>query len=173
MSIPYPPSDPNALFAPPAADVPAPYAPVPPPLAAPQAPETSFVGPSPYVPQAPYAPQPPYAPPAPVAPPAPPAAPNAMVEQTKGFISRLFDFSFTTFITPAIVTVVYIIVCVVAVLGWLGLVVTGFMGAWWLGLLALLLGWIGALLMIIFARIALEVGVALIRTAENTSALKK
>jgi len=96
-------------------------------------------------------------------------APGQPVEAEKGFVGKLFDLSFTTFVTPSIAKVVYVLVIIVAAVIWLGVIIAGFRIGAGSGLVAVLFGWIPALLMIIMYRMFIEFIIAGIRTAENTS----
>ncbi|MFT3876570.1 MAG: DUF4282 domain-containing protein [Propioniciclava sp.] len=118
--------------------------------------------------QAPYAPYgagsvpPPQAPPTWAAPPMPPSRHDANP------LAALFDFGFTKFATPGIVKVVYILSVVGAVLVWVMAIISGFgagryAGGPAMGVVALLFGWIPALLFIAYMRFILEAIVALIR----------
>lgn len=106
-------------------------------------------------------------------PPASQAASRPASPKAPSFLSNLFDLTFTKFVTPIIVKVVYILVIVVVALWYLGAIIAGF-SSWTpiLGLLALLLGWIPALLAIAVSRLQLEYIVALIRTSEYSRDLR-
>lgn len=67
----------------------------------------------------------------------------------------------------------YVIGIVVAALLWLFYIVLGFAAEPILGILALLLGWIPAIILVVLFRLGIENAVALIRTAENTTTLVK
>lgn len=116
----------------------------------------------------PYAGWPPGPPPAPAPTPAPAPARDANP------LAALFDFSFSTFATPGLVKIVYILAVVVFGGGWL-LSVFGALGADAMfggglsGLMALLVGWVPALLGIALTRFILEGVVALIRTHDRTA----
>ncbi len=90
-----------------------------------------------------------------------------------GFLSALFDFSFTKFVTPSIVKVVYVLVVIVTALAYVSWILGGFGYDTGLGVVALLFGWIPALLIIALTRVQLEYMVALIRASENTRDIKK
>lgn len=90
-------------------------------------------------------------------------------QQSKGFFSKLFDFSFRDFITPTIVAILYGILIVIAGIGAIALIVRGFSAAWYLGVIALVLSPIVFLLYVIMFRVYLEIVVALIRIAQNTT----
>ena len=87
-----------------------------------------------------------------------------------GFFGALFDFSFSRYITPTVVKVVYVVVIVVTALYWLGGLIASFAQDWWVGLLFLLFGWIFALLYLAFVRIVLECFVALISISQKVNA---
>lgn len=129
----------------------------------PQAPSGA---PDPYAAQQPYPPAPPYA--AQYGP--PPAAPR----QDANPLAALFDFGFTKFATPGIVKIVYLLSVVVAGLGWLTVVVSGFgmgryAGGAMMGTVALLFGWIPALLFVAYMRFILEAIVAVIRIHDRVN----
>jgi len=85
-----------------------------------------------------------------------------------GFFAKLFDLSFTSFITVSIAKVLFVIAIVANALAWLFFIVWGFRAGAPLGILALLLGWIPALVGIVFSRVGIEYFISVIRTAENT-----
>lgn len=90
-------------------------------------------------------------------------------QQSKGFFARLFDFSFRDFITPTIIAILYGILIAIAVIAAIAVIVSGFTQAWWLGLIALILSPVIFLLYVIMFRVYLEIVVALIRIAQNTT----
>ncbi|MGC5628785.1 DUF4282 domain-containing protein [Georgenia sp. Z1344] len=95
---------------------------------------------------------------------------TAPADAAKGFFAKLFDLSFNDFITLTFAKIIYVLVIGIAAIGWLMLVVTGFAtGEAMLGILALLLGWVPALLYLVLVRVGLESAIALIRTAQNTT----
>ncbi|WP_167203029.1 DUF4282 domain-containing protein [Actinomyces respiraculi] len=124
-----------------------------------------------YAPAAPAAgaPAQPYAPAAYGQPTPPPYA--SAQSQGAGFFKALFDFSFSNFITLSFAKFVYIAFIALSVLFWLFIVISGFSQDVTVGFIALLFGWIPAFIYIILIRLSLEVSVALIRTAQNTSEL--
>src|SRR5215471_11567747 len=76
------------------------------------------------------------------APPAPPPAryvPPINAQQAAGFLSSLFDLSFTNFITPKLIKVLFVISIVLAAFGSLFVVVSGFQAGGVLGGLGALL----------------------------------
>ncbi len=97
---------------------------------------------------------------------------SATAAEAKGFFGALFDFNFNSFVTIKFTKFIYIISLVFLVLGWLFLTVSAFTEEAWLGAVFLLLGWIPVFLYVIYIRIFLEFLVSIVRTAENTSAMK-
>ncbi|MBM6588626.1 DUF4282 domain-containing protein [Brevibacterium sp. RIT 803] len=102
-----------------------------------------------------------------------------------GFFKSLFDFRFDNLIAVRWAGFIYIIAIVVAALSWLGSIIGGIVtgaaaGAAtsylsdgpsfspWPLLLAIIFGWIIPALWVIFVRLALELIVANVKTAENT-----
>ncbi len=91
--------------------------------------------------------------------------------QAKGFFAKLFDFSFRDFITPTIVSILYGIFLILAGLGTIGFIISGFTISIIRGIIYLIVSPIVFLLYAILIRIFLEAMVALIRIAQNTSDL--
>ncbi|MFC7880260.1 DUF4282 domain-containing protein [Isoptericola sp. NPDC057391] len=87
-----------------------------------------------------------------------------------GFLGALFDYSFSRYITPSVVKVVYIIVTVLVALAWLGGIVAAFQASVWAGILYLVFGWIIALVYLALARITLEFFVAVISVSQKVNA---
>ncbi|MGO1173890.1 MAG: DUF4282 domain-containing protein [Actinomycetaceae bacterium] len=96
---------------------------------------------------------------------------SSTASSTKGFFAKLFDFSFSDYITLTFAKIIYGIVIVVIALAWLTMIVMGFATEPVIGIVALLFGWIPALLYLVIIRVGLEASIALIRTAQNTSDL--
>ncbi|MBF0586116.1 DUF4282 domain-containing protein [Prosthecochloris sp. N3] len=91
---------------------------------------------------------------------------------TQGFFARLFDFSFSEFVSLQIVRYLYIIGVVMAAISALGMAfqAIGGMGNDFVGgLFQLLLSPIAFLLTCLVVRIALEALIATFRIAENTT----
>jgi hypothetical protein len=108
---------------------------------------------------------------APAAPPPAPAryVPPVNAQQAAGFLSSLFDLSFTNFITPKLIKVLFVISIVLAAFGSLFVVVSGFQAGG-------LLGGLGALLIVapilfffyvMAARVQMEVLIVIFRGAEH------
>lgn len=90
--------------------------------------------------------------------------------ETKGFIGRLFDLSFSEFITTQIIKVLYVIAMIGAAVGGLVVLLGGFRSGSFMGVLTgLILAPVLFLLYVILARIWLETLIVLFRIAENIS----
>ncbi len=95
----------------------------------------------------------------------------------KSFWSRLFDFSFSSFITLKIIPVLYGLWIAIGAIGALGMLATGGMRrmqfSWWLGnfLFSLIWAVVFFFLWVIGGRVWMETIIVLFRIAENTSAL--
>jgi hypothetical protein len=96
----------------------------------------------------------------------PPMGPGPQGE-AKSFFGALFDFSFDSFATPAVVKVLYIIGMVLLGLLYLGGVIFGFSQGAGSGLAILIIGGIGALFYLILFRITLEFYYAIVRMSED------
>lgn len=128
--------------------------------------------PPPENPQGPYGNQPnPYgAPPPPGQPPTQPMGGGLTGPgggPSVGFFGALFDFSFTHFVTPMIVKIVYILVTVGLAIGWLVFVIAGFSDSAASGLVVLVLGAIGVVIYLALARMTLEFYLAVVRMSED------
>lgn len=92
-------------------------------------------------------------------------------QQSKGFFAKLFDFSFRDFITPTIIAILYGIMMVFSGIAAIGLIVWGFTQGVGLGIVCLILSPIAFLLFLVYSRVSLEMMVALIRIAQNSTDL--
>lgn len=99
--------------------------------------------------------------------------PGALQAKGSNFFKDLFDLSFQRFITPTVVSVVYLLSMIGIAIWMLVMIIAPFMmrspGA---GVLTLIIAPIGGLLALAFIRMVLESAVALIRVAENTKDIK-
>ena len=84
----------------------------------------------------------------------PPAGPVPPVD--KGFLGSLFDYGFTSYVTPKLIKVIYILLSVIIPIVWLIYVVGAFGVGPGLGLVVLILGGIVALIALAMYRVALE-----------------
>lgn len=92
----------------------------------------------------------------------------------KGFFQSLFDLEFNEFITKRVVSTLFVISVVVAALFSLGIIIDGFTDSFFWGLIKLLIiAPLVFLLMVIFARVALEVVLVIFRIADNVSILAR
>src|SRR5579875_3715967 len=91
----------------------------------------------------------------------------------KGFVSSLFDFGFTSFVTPKVVKVVYALIVIVLGLGSLGLVLFAFLNRLLFGLLALIiLAPLYFFISLALWRISLEIVMVVFRIAEDIRAIR-
>ena len=80
-----------------------------------------------------------------------------MQMQARGFFGSLFDYSFSSYITPRIIKVLYVVATVLVALWTLLFVLLAFRASSTLGILVLLIGGpIYFVLMMIWARVLLE-----------------
>jgi uncharacterized membrane protein len=93
------------------------------------------------------------------------------VNQNKSFFAKLFDFSFSSFIAPQIVGILYGLGMIGGVLFALTTVFAVMRYDFVEGLGTLIVSILGLLIYTIFLRISLESFIALIRTAESTRIL--
>lgn len=90
---------------------------------------------------------------------------------SKGFFEKLFDFSFSFFIAPQIVGVLYILGLIGGALFALVTAFGAFNFGFVEGIVTLIGSVIGLLIYSIFLRVSLESFIAIVRTAENTRIL--
>ncbi len=93
------------------------------------------------------------------------------MNQSRGFFTKLFDFSFSSFIAPQIVGILYALGLIAGVLFVLSSVLTVIRYSFTAGLGTLVVSLFGLLIYSILLRISLESFIALIRTAESTRIL--
>ncbi len=93
------------------------------------------------------------------------------MNQNQSFFSRLFDFSFSSFIAPQVVGVLYVLSLIGVTLLSLATVLTAFASDFLSGIGILILSVPGLLIYAIFLRVFLESFIAIIRTAESTRIL--
>jgi hypothetical protein len=87
--------------------------------------------------------------------------------ESTGFLSSLFDFSFSHFITAKIIRVLYGLFLILAGLGTLVMIVTGFGQSFGYGVVLLILSPLAFLLAAMYFRVVLEVLIVIFRIAEN------
>lgn len=94
-------------------------------------------------------------------------APAAESTTGAGFFKALFDFSFSTFITPKVVKFVYVLSVVALGLLWFIMLVASFSQSAGAGLAVLIVGPILVLLYLVFIRMTLEFYLATVRMSED------
>ena len=107
---------------------------------------------------------------------------RSVTAESRGFFQALFDFSFSSFITVKFARAIYLLNIVLVGIVYIGSVLSMLVGfatsrnsgsETILFVFFLLFSWIPPLLHIIFVRLVLEMFIAVIRTAQNTSALRE
>ena len=93
------------------------------------------------------------------------------MNQNKGFFAKLFDFSFSSFIAPQVVGVLYVLSLVAATLLALVNVFYTFQYDFVEAVGTLMISVLCLLIYAIFLRVFLESFIAIIRTADNTRIL--
>ena len=88
--------------------------------------------------------------------------------EEKGFFASLFDLSFTEFVTPKIIRVLFLIAIVFAALVALSFIVNGFSHGALVGLVMLVLAPVIFIVYVLLARVWLEVIIIMFRIADNT-----
>jgi hypothetical protein len=107
-------------------------------------------------------------------PPPPPPPPSAYAEITgKGFWAKFFDLSFSEFVTPSVIRVLFILFLVLIGLSVIGGVINGFLWSPALGVFALIGGLIGGFVSLILARVFLEIVIVFFHIDENTREIVK
>ncbi|MCX5287092.1 MULTISPECIES: DUF4282 domain-containing protein [unclassified Streptomyces] len=74
----------------------------------------------------------------------------------KGFFAGLFDFGFTTFVTPKVIKFAYVVITIIIGISWIVSIASGFRHSSGWGILALVFGPLVALLWLIVYRITFE-----------------
>jgi len=100
--------------------------------------------------------------------------PPVNAQQAAGFISSLFDLSFSNFITPKLIKVLFVISIVLAALGALAVVASSFMQSAIAGIFVLLI--IAPILFffyVIYARVMMEVLIVIFRGSEHLAEIAK
>lgn len=85
-----------------------------------------------------------------------------------GTLAALFDFSFSSFATPGLIKLLYVMGMALLVIAWLGYTVVGFaVGGAGFGFAALFLGAVLVLFYVAFLRLILEFYFAVVRMSED------
>lgn len=98
---------------------------------------------------------------------------SSVKAESRGFFEALFDFSFSSFITIKFAKFVYALCILAVAFVYLASVITAFTSGAGEGLMVLIFGAVVALVQIIFTRVALEGLISIVRTAQNTAALRE
>jgi hypothetical protein len=103
------------------------------------------------------------------------AAPPQQFSDAKGFVASLFDFGFTSFVTPKVVKVVYVLVMILLGLGGVASAIFAYeFGGAIAGLATLVI--IAPLVFFVYLslwRIGLEIFVVVFRLAEDVRAIRE
>ena len=100
--------------------------------------------------------------------------PQLPLEESKNFLNALFDFGFTSFVTPKVVKVLYLLIVIVVGLSALAFAVTMLATNLALGLVVLLIGApLYFLVVTALYRITLEFFMVIFRMAEDIRALRE
>jgi hypothetical protein len=91
----------------------------------------------------------------------------------KGFVASLFDFGFTSFVTPKVVKVVYILITIVLGLATVAYIILGFAsGSPILGILALIFAPVIGLIYLALWRIGMELFIVIFRMADDVRGIR-
>lgn len=108
----------------------------------------------------------------------PEAGPSPVVQTPaggvpQGFFAKLFDFSFRSFITPTIISIIYGIVLALLIVATILSIFLGFRAGAAAGVIILILSPIIFLIYLTFARMWLEVVVVLFRIAQDVGEIAR
>jgi uncharacterized membrane protein len=95
------------------------------------------------------------------------------METQMGFVASLLDRSFSQFITPKLVKILFVLGIIASVIYPIIFIVSGFRGSVSAGILMLILSPLFFLLMVIILRVYLELILIMFRIEENTRGLRK
>lgn len=90
------------------------------------------------------------------------------MEEQKGFLGALFDFSFSDFITIKLIKILYILGIIFSGIAAIMVIVNGFNISAGAGIIFLILSPLIFLLYVILVRVWLEIIIVIFRIAENT-----
>lgn len=105
--------------------------------------------------------------------PPPSVAPVQADLSDKGFWSRFFDLKFSSYITPSVIRVLFILFMVVIGLSVIGGIINGFLWSPGLGIFALIGGIIWGFVSLLLARVFLEVVIVFFHIHDNTREIAK
>jgi hypothetical protein len=101
------------------------------------------------------------------------APPPGVANSSKGFVASLFDFGFSSFVTPKVVKVVYVLITILVSLATIGIVVTGFRVNLGAGIFFLVI--VAPLFFFIYLalwRIALEIFILIFRIGDDIRTIR-
>ncbi|MFJ4655198.1 DUF4282 domain-containing protein [Nocardia sp. NPDC088792] len=103
----------------------------------------------------------------------PPLGSTGFDTSPKGFFASLFDFSFSSFVTPRVIKVLYVLVMIVAGFGALGLLILGFEVNPIVGILTLIIACpLYFFIVVALYRVAFEFFMAMFRMAEDIRVIR-
>lgn len=91
----------------------------------------------------------------------------------KSFLSVIFDFSFSEFVTTRVVKFLLALAMIVNVIVTIGVIVGAFQNSVFGGIIALILSPVIYLVMMLFSRIYLELIIVIFRIAENLNKIRE
>jgi hypothetical protein len=100
-------------------------------------------------------------------PPNPLGGTPAVAQSSAGFLTALFDFSFTHFVTPKLVRFVYILATIALAVAWFIYMVMAFAWSAAVGLAVLLLGPVVLIIYLAIIRMTLEFYLSVVRMSED------
>jgi len=89
----------------------------------------------------------------------------------EGSLGDLFDFTFTKYVTPSVIRILYILLIVFAALSYIAVIIGGFASNFGSGIGAIILGGIFFLILLLMYRVTLEIIMALFAIKQNTDRL--
>jgi hypothetical protein len=94
--------------------------------------------------------------------------------EEKGFLATIFDFSFSEFVTTKVIKFLLGLAMVGVGIWVIVMIITGFASdAWWMGLIFLILSPVIYLILMLLARIYLELIIVIFRIAEDLNKIRE
>jgi hypothetical protein len=88
------------------------------------------------------------------------------LDRSASFFETLFDFSFSKFVTETVVRILYIVAILLAGVGALGIIISGFANGIGSGVFALIFAPILFIFWVLLARVGMEIFVVIFRIAD-------
>jgi hypothetical protein len=98
--------------------------------------------------------------------------PTQGAPDTKGFIASLFDTTFSSFVTPRVIKVVYIIIMVILGIVTLGYIITGFVAFHAIGIIFIPVALLFGLVDLAITRMVFELIMVVFRMGDDMHALR-